>query len=164
MLMRRGLVMLAVSIAVAGCGGSSGGTQAASSPPASPTATPSVAPADPAATAEITTNWEAFFKGSGGTPDSHIALLEDGPKFRAELTAAAKDPANAALTAHVTNVAVTGTTAAVTYDLLGKGGAVLLGGAMGEAVKVGTKWMVSKKTYCQLIMLQDPTVAHPGCG
>jgi hypothetical protein len=58
---------------------------------------------------------------------------------------------------------VTAPTAAVTYDLLGKGGVALLGGALGDAVKVGAKWKVSKKTYCTLISLQDPTVAHPGC-
>ena len=110
----------------------------------------------------ITKAWEGFFT-AGGPVDSHIALLEDGAKFRAELTASAKDPSNAALVAKVTDVQISGTTAAVTYDLLGKGAVVLLGGSMGEAVQVAGAWKVSKKTYCQLVTLQDSTVAHPGC-
>jgi hypothetical protein len=160
MQMRRGVVVLALSLLAVGCGGSSGGSTSA--PPPSPSASPTPAD-DSAAKAEITTAWETFFKGGSGTADDHIALLEDGEKFRTEITASQKDPANAALTAHVTNVVVTAPTAAVTYDLLGKGGVALLGGALGDAVKVGAKWKVSKKTYCTLISLQDPTVAHPGC-
>jgi hypothetical protein len=150
------LAVLALASLTA-CGGSSDGGDDAAAPAPSPTV------ADTAAvTAEITTAWEAFFKG-GGSVDSHIALLEDGEKFRPELTAQAKDPSNADLTAKVTDVKVSGSTAAVTYDLLGKGGAVLLGGSMGEAVDVAGAWKVSKKTYCQLITLQDSSVAHPGC-
>jgi hypothetical protein len=149
------LVVLALAT-VAACGGSSDrSSEAAASP------SPSVDPAA-AATQEITANGEAFFKG-GGTVDSHIALLEDGEKFRPELTAQAKDPGNAALSAHVTDVKVDGDTALVTYDLLGKGGAVLLGGSTGQAAKVGGTWKVSKKTYCQLVTLQDSTVTHAGC-
>ena len=51
----------------------------------------------------------------------------------------------------------------MTYDLLGKGGTPLLAGAVGEAVQVGGRWLVSKKTYCQLVSLQDPSATHPGC-
>jgi hypothetical protein len=153
---RRCVAVLAVLLAVAGCGGSSGGSAA----PPSPFPTVDTVAADKAA---ITTAWEGFFAG-GGAVDSHLALLQDGAKFRAELTAQAKDPTNAALAAKVTDVVLSGTTAAVTYDLTGKGGVVLLGGSMGEAVKVGEHWLVSKKTYCQLIQLQDSSVAHPGCG
>lgn len=149
------LVVLALASLTA-CGGSSGGDEAAA-----PSPSPSV-DTTAAATAEITTTWEAFFKG-GGAVDSHIALLEDGEKFRPELTAQAKDPSNADLTAKVTDVKVSGTTAAVTYDLLGKGAVVLLGGSMGEAVQVAGAWKVSKKTYCQLVTLQDSTVTHAGC-
>jgi hypothetical protein len=156
MTLRRGLAVFVVLIALAGCGGSSGGSAA----PPSPSPTVDAVAADKAA---ITQAWQTFFT-AGGSVDSHIALLEDGTKFRAELTASAKDPTNADLTAKVTDVVVSGTTAAVTYDLTGKGGVVLLGGSMGEAVKVGGAWLVSKKTYCQLVTLQDSSVAHPGCG
>ena len=150
------LVLLLLAL-LAGCGGSSGGPDDA----AAPSPSPAVA-AGAAAEAEITTAWEAFFKG-GGAVDDHIALLEKGEAFRPELTASAKDPANADLAAKVTAVAVSGSTAAVTYDLLGKGGTVLLGGSVGEAVQDAGTWKVSKKTYCQLVTLQDSSVAHPGC-
>jgi hypothetical protein len=161
MQMRRGVVVLALSLLAAGCGGSSGGSTSA--PPPSPSASPTPAD-DTAAKAQITTAWEAFYKGGSGTADDHIALLEDGEKFRAEITASQKDPANAGLSAKVTNVVVTPPTAAVTYNLLGKGGAALLTGAVGEAVQVGSTWKVSKKTYCQLIQLQNPSITHAGCG
>jgi hypothetical protein len=154
MTLRRSLVAVALFAAVAGCGGSSGGSAA----PASPSPTVDTVAAD---TAAITQAWQTFFT-AGGSVDSHIALLEDGEKFRAELTASAKDPSNRYLSAKVTNVVVSGTSAAVTYDLNGRN-FVLLGGSMGEAVKIGPKWLVSRKTYCQLIKLQNSSVAHPGC-
>ncbi|MBK5307277.1 MAG: hypothetical protein JJD92_11375 [Frankiaceae bacterium] len=153
---RRCLTVLAVLVALAGCGGSSGG---ATAPPASPSPTIDTGPA---AQAAVTAAWEGFFK-AGGSVDNHIALLEEGEKFRAELTKQASDPASKDLSVKVTGVVVSGTTAAVTYDLLGKGGAVLLAGSTGEAVYVGGAWVVSKKTYCGLVSLQDPNGAHPGC-
>jgi hypothetical protein len=153
-LLRRALAAVTIAVLAAACGGSSGGEAA---PPASPTADSGAV-----ATAAITQAWEGFFT-AGGPVDNHIALLQEGAKFRTELTASANDPTNKDLVAKVTNVAVSGTTAAVTYDLTGKGGVVLLGGSVGEAVNVSGTWLVSKKTYCQLINLQDSTVAHPGC-
>jgi hypothetical protein len=151
------LTLLTAVVVLAGCGGSSGGTAA---PPASPSPSVDSGAADKTA---ITAAWQAFFTTASGPVDSHIALLEDGTKFRAELAASQKDPTNAYLKAKVTDVQVSGTTAAVTYDLLTKGDVVLLGGSTGEAVKVGETWLVSKKTYCALVSLQDSTVAHPGC-
>jgi hypothetical protein len=156
MMLRRTAVVAVLLLAAAGCGGSSG-EKAATPRSAAPTV--DAAAADRAA---ITAAWEGFFT-AGGSVASHAALLQDGAKFTAELTAAAKDPAAANLSAKVTNVVVTGTTAAVTYDLLGAGGAVLLGGSTGEAVKVGGRWVVSKKTYCQLVSLQNSAVPHPAC-
>jgi hypothetical protein len=154
----RARVLLAVLalFTVAACGGSSDSDSDAA---ASPSASVDTSAAD---TAAITKNWEVFFAG-GGSVEQHIAVLEDGEKFRTEITAQSKDPANKALVAKVTNVKVDGETAVVTYDLLGAGGAVLLGGSTGAAVKVGEEWKVSKKTYCQLISLQDPSTPHAGC-
>jgi len=152
------LVVLAL-LALAACGGSSGGGDSA----ASPSASPSRGVVNTAvATAAITKTWETFFKG-GGTVPGHILLLEDGRAFTKELTAQAKDPNNAELSAKVKSVVITGDTALVTYDLAGKGGVVLLPNATGEAVKDGVLWKVSKKTYCQLISLQDPNAQHPAC-
>lgn len=161
MLLRRSVIVLAVALLAGGCGGSSGGRTASSAAP-SPTVAPSPT-TDPAADkAAITSAWETFFT-AGGTVDSHVALLEKGSTFRSELTASAQDPTAKELSSKVISVVVTGTTAAVTYDLLGKGGTVLLHNAVGEAVKVDGRWLLSKMTYCQLINLQDSTKAHPGC-
>ena len=150
------LVALALAATTAACGGSSdSGDSAAASP------SPSV-DSSAADTAAITKNWEVFFNG-GISVEQHIAVLEDGEKFRTEITAQSKDPANKALVAKVTNVKIDGESAVVTYDLLGTGGTVLLGGSTGAAVKVGDEWKVAKKTYCQLISLQDPATPHAGC-
>src|SRR4051812_49867148 len=154
MSVRRCIAAVALLAAATACGGSSGGSDAA----ASPSPTVDTVAVD---TAAITLAWQTFFT-AGGPVDSHIALLEDGEKFRPELTASAKDPSNAYLSAKVTDVVVNGTSATVTYDLNGRN-FVLLGGSMGEAVKIGAKWLVSKQTYCQLVTLQDSSHPHPGC-
>lgn len=145
-------------VAVAACGG--GSDKSSSTPTASPTPTAM----DPAAAkAAITTTWETFFNPAGTVAD-HVALLQNGPAFTAELTANSKDPAAKDLAAKVTAVVLNGDAQAnVTYDLLGKGGVKLLPGAMGAAVYVDGAWKVSKLTYCQLITLQNPKVSHPGC-
>jgi len=144
----RPALALLVLAAAAACGG---GDNKAASP--TPTADSQAA---------VTTAWEAFFNPAG-TVDAHIALLQNGAAFRAEITASQKDPAAKNLSAKVKTVVITGTTAAVTYDLLGAGGAVLLPGAQGQAVEENGHWLVSKATYCQLISLQNASVKHPGC-
>ena len=143
-------------VLVAGLAACGGGDKKAASP------TPTPTPTADTSQAEITTAWESFFNPAG-TVDGHIALLENGAAFRTEITASQKDPAAKDLSAKVKTVVVTGTTADVTYDLLGANGAVLLPGAQGKAVEVNGHWLVSKATYCQLISLQAPGVTHPGC-
>ncbi|MGB8651579.1 MAG: hypothetical protein WCD35_13075 [Mycobacteriales bacterium] len=153
MRLRPVLVVLALVVGLAGCGGGS-----STSSKSTPSPTPS--PVDPKVA--ITQVWEGFFNPAASI-DQHVAWLQDGEKFRAELTANSKDPAAKDLSAKVKSVVVAGPTALVTYDLLGKNGAVLLNGAQGSAVNLTGTWQVSKKTYCQLIALQNPTVKHPGC-
>lgn len=150
-------VALVLLAALTGCSGGSAKT-ATPTPTVSPTPVVDIA----AETAQITKAWESFFTPAGGV-DAHIGLLENGAAFRAELTASSKDPTAANLSSKVTKVVVTGLTAAVTYNLLGKGGAALLTGAVGGAVKENGIWKVSKLTYCQLINLQNPKVKHPAC-
>jgi len=145
----RPALALVLVAGLAACGG--GDKKASSSTPTADTSK-----------AAITTAWEAFFSPAG-TVDAHIALLENGAAFRTEITASQKDPAAKDLSAKVKTVVVSGTTADVTYDLLGANGAVLLPGAQGKAVGLDGHWLVSKATYCQLISLQNPAVKHPGC-
>jgi hypothetical protein len=135
-------------LVLTGCGG---GSSKKATP--TPTVEPKVA---------ITTNWEAFFN-SNGTVDAHVLLLENGPAFKDELTAVAKSPQAAGLSAKVVDVVVTGSSATVTYNLLAKDGSALLTKATGIAVLDTGTWKVSKATYCTLAKLQDPSGAHPGC-
>jgi hypothetical protein len=55
----------------------------------------------------------------------------------------------------VLSVVVTGSNAAVTYDLFTTGEAKLLTGAQGRAVEEAGVWKVSKFTFCQLKALSD---------
>lgn len=159
MIPRRLLAALSLLL-LAACGG--GGSDKAAATP-----TPAVAAGPVAATPEefaaIAASWEAFFNPSG-TVAEHVALLENGDKFTAELTAASQDPSAKDLSAKLLTATVDGDNADVTYDLLGTGGAKLLAGANGKAVKADGSWKVSTLTYCQLVSLQDPNGQHPGCG
>ena len=140
---------LLVLLVLTGCGGSS-----------KPTASKSpVVKVDD--TAAITAAWESFFNATG-TVDGHVALLEDGAAFKDELAAVAASPQSKGLTARVVKVVVTGDRAAVTYNLL-KDGTALLTAAEGVAVKDGGTWKVSKLTYCQLARLQNPSGKHASC-
>jgi len=152
---RRLVLPVLVLTALTGCGGGSSKT-------ATPSPTPSPTPNAAAAKAEITLAWETFFSPKG-TVAAHVALLQNGPAFATELAKSAKDPTAQNLSAKVLTVVILGPSASVTYDLLGKGGAKLLPGAMGTAVEEQGVWKVSKATYCTLITLQDPKVKHPAC-
>lgn len=109
---RRTASCLLVLLVLTGCGG--GSKDHSSAPP--------VVKVDD--TTAITTAWESFFNASG-TVDGHVALLEDGSVFKSELTAAAASPDSKGLTAKVVTVTVTGATAAVKYNLLKDGTALL---------------------------------------
>ena len=140
------LVAAAVLIApLAACGGDSGKTP---SPQVAATA-----PSNPiAAQADVKKAWTDFFNGK--TPAAQrAALVEDGASLSAAFAAAAKDPNAKYTTASVTSVTFTDPThAAVKYDLV-VGGRKVLTGADGKAVLVGSQWMVSKATFCQLVTL-----------
>lgn len=144
-----------LALPLASCGG---GSDKAGSP--SPT-TAATAPSNPtAAQADVKKAWTDFFNGK--TPAAQRAgLVEDGASLSAAFTAAARDPNAKYTTASVTGVTFTDAThAAVKYDLMVAGRKVLTG-ADGTAVLVGTQWMVSKATFCQLVTLSAGKVA--GC-
>jgi len=154
---RRLVLPVLVLTALTGCGGS---TKTANPRP-TPSPTPTVVDVA-AAKAAITHVWESFFNPKG-TVAAHVALLQNGSAFTAELAKSAKDPAAKDLSAKVVSIVLTGPSAAVTYNLLGKGGAMLLPKATGVAVQEQGAWKVSTITYCGLVALQDPKAKHPGC-
>ena len=153
--MKRRLVMpVLVLVALTGCGGSSHKT-------ATPSPTPTLVDTT-AAKADVTLAWETFFN-SKGTVAAHAAVLQNGSAFTTELTKLAKLPSAKDLSAKVISVVVLGPSAAVTYNLVGKGGVKLLTGATGTAVQEQGVWKVSTRTYCALVYLQDSTAKLPGC-
>jgi hypothetical protein len=159
------------SVALAACSSSS----SSSSAPAATTAAATTAPAattpaatTPAATSSgsaftgtqktIADNWTAFFDPT--TPAAKKAtLLQDGSTTLAPVLAAQATNAQAKLTsAKVTAVTVSGSTAAVTWDLLLSGTPVLTA-QKGTAVLEGGTWKVSKASFCGLLKLQPPVPA-----
>ncbi len=149
---------LALAATVAACSSSStsAASSATSSPASSPAATgSSAAPSSPsssATVAEITTNWEKFFNSSTPTAQ-RAALLENGSKFEAAITAFASLPLASGIGATVTDVTVnSATSATVTYNIT-SGGTSLLSGQKGTAVYQDGTWKVGDASLCGLFKL-----------
>ncbi len=135
---------------------SSGSPAASSSAATSPAATgSSAAPSSPsssAAVAEITTNWEKFFSSSTPTAE-RVALLQNGSKFGAAITAFASLPLASGIGAKVTGVTLnSATSATVTYSIT-SGGTSLLSGQKGTAVYQDGTWKVGDASLCGLFKL-----------
>ena len=142
--------------------------RALSAPPATSTTPATTAPSTTtstidaaAARAEITANWEKFFRAASTIPERE-ALLENGSQYVAALTQRSKDPLQAQASAKVTSVQVTGPDrATVTYDV-SLNGSVALPGAQGVAVLQDGIWKVSAQSFCSLVSL-GATGPIPGC-
>jgi hypothetical protein len=139
--MQRLLAVLALAtVGLAACGGS---TKAAAPPPTT------VSPAQQQAA--VATMWSAFF--SSTTPLAQTeALLQNGTSLATQIAALHK-LIPAGLTAKVDSVAVTGTTALVTYELIAGGHSLLGHPSTGNAVQIAGKWLVSQPTFCSLSTL-----------
>jgi hypothetical protein len=169
---RLALVVGALATAVvtlAGCGGSG------SSPTTTPTtpaaggggtaSTPtSNQPADPeGAKAQITTTWTTFFNSK--TPSAAaIGLLQDGSSLGKALAKAMKeDKANGGnRSAKVKKIEFTSPTQANVTYLLHAGGTTL--NSSGVAVQANGKWLVSRITFCTLVVLGNGEKPVAGCG
>jgi hypothetical protein len=158
---------LALAAAMTACSsGSSSTTPPATSSPtsagtsASATAT-SGSGGSSATVATITSNWETFFNAS--TPTSkRVALLQNGPKFAAEIQAMSGGLA-ATASAKVDSVTVTSPTqATVKYDIL-ISGAPALSGQTGVAVLNNGTWQVGDASFCSLLGLANNGKAPSVC-
>ena len=145
---------LALALTVAACSSSS----TTSAPAASSSAPSSSAPSSPstgsssAAVAQITANWEKFFNASTSATEK-AALLQNGTKFTAAISAFAKMPLASGIGAKVTAVTVnSATSATVTYDIT-SGGTSLLSGQHGTAVYQDGTWKVGDASLCGLFKL-----------
>ncbi len=114
------------------------------------------------ATAKISANWTAFFKGS--TPaTTKVTLLQNGSEFAAFLKSQSKTSTGEAVSVKVTKVKITSkASATVTYTIyLGK--TPELPGASGKAVFQNGKWKVSDASFCALLSLQGTASQVKAC-
>jgi hypothetical protein len=114
------------------------------------------------ATAKITADWTAFFKGS--TPATEkITLLQNGSEFASFLKAQSKTSTGQSVSVKVTKVKVTSkSSATVTYTIyLGK--TPELPGAKGTAVFQNGKWKVSDASFCALLSLEGTASQIKAC-
>jgi hypothetical protein len=174
----RSIVVPAISLALAGllaaCSSSSsstanssgsagispppGAASTAGSPaaPASSAGSPTV-PASPAgggnASAQIKTNWEAFFSGKTSAAQK-IALLQNGQKFAQTINAQAGSSLSQSAGAQVTGVVVNGNSAKVTYNIT-LAGKSALPNQVGTAVLVNGSWLVGDASFCSLLTLEN---------
>jgi len=140
------------SAASSGTSSAAASSAAASSPAATGGSAAPSSPSNSAAAAEVTANWEKFFSSS--TPTSErVALLQNGTRFAAAITAFTKLPLAAGISVKVTKVEVTSpTTATVTYDITA-GGSTLLANQTGTAVYQDGTWKVGDASLCGLFKL-----------
>jgi len=137
---RRLVLVVVAGLALAGCGGSG-----------SPSTTESTA----ALQAQVKSAYEKFF--SGQTPISdRVAVLQNGPKFKALVTSFANNPLAKNVSVTVSSVTLQGgSSAKVVYT-------VKLGGAglpkqTGTAVLQNGTWKVGSASLCKLVALQGST-------
>jgi hypothetical protein len=137
---RRLALVVVAGLALAGCGGSS-----------QTTTTNNTA----AAKAEIKSAYQKFFSGKTSIPD-RVAVLQDGPKFKALVTSFANNPLAKNVSVVVSSVTLQGQDKAkVVYT-------VKLGGAglpkqTGTAVLQNGTWKVGSASLCKLVALQGST-------
>jgi endonuclease/exonuclease/phosphatase family metal-dependent hydrolase len=132
--------------------------------PAATTTNRASARADPATVAAITAAFSAVFDGDVTDVDVKLAALEDGDALRPFFLATYQ--ATKAIAARV-RVRVDGVTlvdsthANVTYTLLLDGSAVV-DHQPGHAVQIGGRWLVSRRTYCE-VSTQGASTIPPTC-
>lgn len=140
----------ALAVALAACGSSGTTTPKANSSPS----TSAPAASSGSATAQITTNWQAFF--SAKTPESRrVQLLQNGQDFASVIKAQAGSTLASSATAQVTKVTdVSSSQAKVTYSIL-VGGTPELKDQAGVAVLQNGTWKVGDASFCGLLALEN---------
>jgi hypothetical protein len=132
---RLALVLVAV-LALAACGGGGGGSS------------------DPD---QIKSAYETFFSGKSSVPD-RVAVLQDGPRFKALVTSFANNPLAKNVSASVSSVTLQGAdNAKVVYTV--KFGGTALPKQTGTAVKQSGTWKVGYLGLCKLVALSGTTPA-----
>lgn len=131
--MRRLAPLLVAVLALAACGGGGGGSSD---------------------TDQIKSAYETFFSGKSSVPD-RIAVLQDGPRFKALVTTFANNPLAKNVSATVSSVTPHGDTAKVVYTV--KLGGSALPTQTGTAVKQNGTWKIGYASLCKLVALEGST-------
>jgi hypothetical protein len=127
---------------LAACGGSSNST--------------STGPSDEA---QIKSAYQKFFSSNTPVADK-IALLQDGPRFKAVVTSFANNPLAKNVSATVSSVTQQGANKAkVVYVVKVSGSS--LGKQTGQAIRQNGRWKVGYASLCKLIALGGTT--PPAC-
>jgi hypothetical protein len=137
---RRLALVVVAGLALAGCGGSS-----------QTTTTNNTA----AAKAEIKSAYQKFFSGKTSIPD-RVAVLQDGPKFKALVTSFANNPLAKNVSVVVSSVTLQGQDKAKVVYTVNLGGAGLPK-QTGTAVLQNGTWKVGDASLCKLVALQGST-------
>jgi hypothetical protein len=112
---------------------------------------PGPSPAPPAVAAQVRRTWVMFFDGSTSLRRREN-LLQNGSKFAAALKALGRSALGSRAAAVVGTVQLEGSTATISYGLTVDGKPVPVPDA-GQAVRLGSRWMVSDATFCGLLEL-----------
>ena len=104
---------------------------------------------------KITSAYEKFFSSDTSVPDK-VALLQNGPKFKAVVASFASNPAAKKVSATVSSVTLQGADKAkVVYVVKFSG--TSLGKQTGTAVRENGQWKVGSASLCNLIALGGST-------
>jgi len=164
---------LAVTMAACSSSGSSATAPPSSAPPASsaassPAAGSSSAASSPGqaasgdATAQITTNWKAFFSGKTSAA-TKISLLENGQKFASIINAQAGSGIAASAGAKVNAVVVNSPAQATVHYDITLNGTTALANQTGTAVYQDGMWKVGDVSFCQLLKIENGGTAPSVC-
>jgi hypothetical protein len=106
---------------------------------------------------QIKSAYATLFSGKSSVPD-RVAVLQDGPRFKALVTSFANNPLAKNVSATVSSVTLQGANKAkVVYTV--KLGASALPKQTGTAVRQGGTWKVGYLGLCKLVALSGTTPA-----
>ena len=109
------------------------------------------------ATDEIKAAYTGFFTTKTSLAD-HVALMEDGAKFKPVIESFLSNPLATGVSATVSSVTMQGADKAkVVYSV--KVAGISLANQTGYAVRQDGKWKVADSTLCGLVSLAGPTPA-----
>jgi hypothetical protein len=139
----------ALALAATACGGVQTTGEHKVAPAVAAVHPPGPSPAPPAVASQVRRTWVTFFDGSTSL-QRREKLLQNGTKFAAALRALGQSPLGARAAATVGMVQLSGATATVDYGITVDGRPVPVPDA-GQAVRVGSRWLVSDLTFCGLL-------------